>query len=67
MELFSVLAELEDYCLIHVFQQPLRCFTEPVDHLRLTHISKKLFLVLMGFKLLDQLGDCLSFFCSSCS
>ena len=56
LKLCSVLAELEDFCLIHVFQQPLRCFTESVDLLRLA-----LFLVLMGFKLLDQLGDCLSF------
>ena len=66
---FCVLAELEDFFLIHVFQQPLRCFTEPVDLLRLAHILKKLFLVPVGFKLLDQLGDGLSFFffSSSCS
>ena len=61
LKLFSVLAELEDFCLIHVFQQPLRFFTEPVDLLRLTHILKKLFLVLMFLEHLDQLGDCLSF------
>ena len=60
LKLFSILAELEDFCLIHVFQQPSRCFTEPVDLLRLAHIFKKLFFVLMGFKLLDQLGNCLS-------
>ena len=44
--------------LVHILQQFFRCFTEPVDLLRLTHLLKKLFLVLTGFKLLDQLGDC---------
>ena len=29
LKLFSVFAELEDFCLVHVFQQLLRCFTEP--------------------------------------
>ena len=47
LTLCSVFAELEDFCSIHVFQQPLRCFTEPVDLLRLAHIFEKLFLVLM--------------------
>ena len=42
-----ILAKFEDLCLVHVLQQPLRCFTEPVDLLRLTHILKKLFFVLM--------------------
>ena len=41
-----ILAKFEDLCLVHIFQQFLRCFTEPVDLLRLTHIFKKLFFVL---------------------
>ena len=56
LKLFGVFAELEDLCLVHVFQQLLRRFTQPVDLLRLAHILKNLFLVLMGLKLLDQLG-----------
>ena len=45
------------------FQQPLRCFSELVDHLRLTHILQNcLFLAHVGFKFLDELGDCLSLF-----
>ena len=37
----------EDLCLVHILQQFLRRFTEPVDLLRLTHLFKKLFFVLM--------------------
>ena len=42
-----ILAKFEDLCLVHIFHQFLRCFTEPVDLLRLAHIFKKLFFVLM--------------------
>ena len=34
LKLWSIFAEFEDLCLVHVFQQLLRCFTEPVDLLR---------------------------------
>ena len=39
-----ILTEFEDLCLVHILQQFLRCFTELVDLLRLTHMFKKLFL-----------------------
>ena len=42
-----ILTEFEDLCLAHILQLFLRCFTEPVDLLRLTHIFMKLFFVLM--------------------
>ena len=42
-----ILTEFEDLCLVHILQHFLRCFTEPVDLLRLTHIFKKLFFVLL--------------------
>ena len=42
-----ILSEFEDLCLVHILQLFLRCFTEPVDLLRLAHIFKKLFFVLM--------------------
>ena len=57
LKLFSVFAELEDLCLLHILQHFLRCFTEPVDLLRLAHIFKELLVVPMRLKLLDQLGD----------
>ena len=60
LKLFGVFTELEELCLVHVFHKLLRCFTEPVNLLRLAHILKELFLVLVGLKLLDQLGDCMS-------
>ena len=36
----QILTEFEDLCLVHILQQFLRCFTEPVDLLRLTRIFK---------------------------
>ena len=46
-----------DLCLVHIFQQFLRCFTEPVDLPRLAHIFRKLFFIVIGLRLLDQLGN----------
>ena len=47
MKFRRILTEFEDLCLVHILQQFLRCNTEPVDLLRLTHIFQKLFFVLM--------------------
>ena len=47
LKLFSVFAELIDLCLVHVCQQLLRRFTEPVDLLRLA-LTLKLFLCTCG-------------------
>ena len=52
-----ILTEFEDLCLVHILSQFLRCFTEPVDLLRLAHIFTKLFFVLMWFEHLDQLSN----------
>ena len=43
----SIVTEFQDLCLVHILQLLLRCFTEPVDLLRLAHIFQKLFFVLM--------------------
>ena len=40
----NILAKFEDLCLVHIFRQFFRCFTEPVDLLPLAHIFKFFFL-----------------------